>query len=247
MADKKISFNVGNCEVGGTLEYTIFSSADPNTKIIASKTVASTTESFSDIALPGIADGTITLSVSLTDVLGNIGTTTTAQKGYPYEPEYYISGMGLSTNMVHKGGGRPGDLKVELRGLNPSHTVHVKLEKDVLDMLGDGDLSNDPPPHIFEYSGTEFIESDGKLMRNFQHDFPGYKGFGGLMSGSHEVTITVWQTDGDTVYPSVEAYLKQSHDTTNNPLKTDGNLLSHPDSFTGPNSDGTGAYPLHNA
>ncbi len=81
MADKKARFNVGSCEVGATLEYTIFSSADPSTKIISTKTISSTTETFTDILLPGIAEGTITVNVKQTDSAGNasnIGTSTYA-------------------------------------------------------------------------------------------------------------------------------------------------------------------------
>ena len=204
MADKKISFNVGNCEVGGTLEYTIFSSADPNTKIIASKTVASTTESFSDIALPGIADGTITLSVSLTDVLGNIGTTTTAQREYPvplYTPNYSFVAM------THYGGGDLGllnyqrELMVEVKDLNPNNTFHIKIEKpDVTGSSGPPDM----PPHIFTYSGNDYTDSNGRMHNVFTHGFGGWNGTGGLDTMSyHDPTFTVWETNGDTVYDAI--------------------------------------------
>ena len=83
MTDKKIQFNVGNCEIGTTLEYTIFSSADPNTKIIGTKTVLNTIESFTDIMLPGIADGTITVSTTLKDISNNVSTAGTGTSVYP--------------------------------------------------------------------------------------------------------------------------------------------------------------------
>ena len=86
MADKKASFDVENCEIGTTLEYNIFSSADPNTKITGTRTVASATESFTDILLPGIADGTINISAILTDAAGNVSEPGTASIVYPQLP-----------------------------------------------------------------------------------------------------------------------------------------------------------------
>ena len=87
MANKKASFDVENCEIGKTIEYTIFSDADPNIKIIGTRTVASATESFSDILLPGIADGTITVINKLTDATGNISRSSESTFVYPVPPD----------------------------------------------------------------------------------------------------------------------------------------------------------------
>jgi len=75
-------FDVENCEVGTTLEYTIFNSLVPTTNITGSRTVTNSTESF-DIPLPGIDDGTIVVSVILTDGAGNTSQKVVSPVHYP--------------------------------------------------------------------------------------------------------------------------------------------------------------------
>jgi len=240
------TFTMAGAETGTALAYTITSSAGGTPVTGNVSNVASTTESISGIDVSGLSDGTLTVSVILTDDATNTGSaaTKTVEKAAAATPDYYISGLGCGGNLNYD---YTRDLKVEIRGLNPAFDFHMTIEKDIQDWNADQPFgSADLAPHIFTYSNNEFVESDGKLMRNFVH------GFGGLWnaglhshptSNGHNVTITVWQTDGDTVLPSVEAYLMDGLNNTNNPLKTDGNSIGHSTSFT--NGDAT--YPLHNA
>ncbi|WP_034247390.1 T9SS C-terminal target domain-containing protein, partial [Aquimarina atlantica] len=74
--DNAVSYTFSSAEVGATYNYT-FSSSGGGTNVTGSGTVASTTATISSIDLSGLADGTITLSVTLTDVNGNTGSATT--------------------------------------------------------------------------------------------------------------------------------------------------------------------------
>ena len=71
-----IGFTFAGAEVGTTYIYTFTSSAG-GTPVTATGTIVSSGQSFSSIDLSGLADGTITLSVTLTDNSGNIGSAAT--------------------------------------------------------------------------------------------------------------------------------------------------------------------------
>ncbi len=70
------SYTFSSAEVGATYNYT-FSSTGGGTNVTGSGTVASSGATISGINLSGLGDGTITLSVTLTDVNGNTGSTAT--------------------------------------------------------------------------------------------------------------------------------------------------------------------------
>ncbi|MBL6449373.1 gliding motility-associated C-terminal domain-containing protein [Fulvivirga sp. 29W222] len=87
--ESAISFTFAGAEVGATYNYT-FSSSGGGTNVTGSGTIATATDQISGIDLSGLGDGTITLSVTLTDVFGNTGSPatdtgikdTTAPTGY---------------------------------------------------------------------------------------------------------------------------------------------------------------------
>ncbi|WP_343858626.1 Calx-beta domain-containing protein [Fulvivirga kasyanovii] len=71
-----VSFTFAGAETGATYNYT-FSSSGGGTNVTGSGTVASATDQISGIDLSGLGDGTITLSVTLTDTNGNTGSPAT--------------------------------------------------------------------------------------------------------------------------------------------------------------------------
>ncbi|OYX11978.1 MAG: hypothetical protein B7Z16_17025, partial [Algoriphagus sp. 32-45-6] len=71
-----VSFTLAGAEVGSSYNYT-FSSSGGGTNVTGSGTVVSSTQQVSGINLTGLPDGTITLSVTLTDPSSNTGTAAT--------------------------------------------------------------------------------------------------------------------------------------------------------------------------
>ncbi|WP_200978007.1 MBG domain-containing protein [Echinicola sp. 20G] len=67
-----VSFTFAGAEVGTTYNYTI-SSSGGGTNVSGSGTIATATDQISGIDLSGLGDGTITLSVNLTDIFSNTG------------------------------------------------------------------------------------------------------------------------------------------------------------------------------
>jgi len=71
-----ISFTFAGAEVGTTYNYT-FSSSGGGTNVTGSGTITTATDQISGIDLSGLGDGTVTLSVTLTDTNGNVGSAAT--------------------------------------------------------------------------------------------------------------------------------------------------------------------------
>ena len=71
-----VSFSFSGAEVGATYNYS-FTSGGGGAPVTGSGTVAGAGQTISGINLSGLADGTITLSVTLTDTAGNLGATVT--------------------------------------------------------------------------------------------------------------------------------------------------------------------------
>ncbi len=74
--DDSVSFTFASAEVGATYNYTFSTSGGAGT-VTNSGIVSSAGETISNIDLSGLADGTITLSVTLTDTSGNTGSPAT--------------------------------------------------------------------------------------------------------------------------------------------------------------------------
>ena len=70
------AFTFANAEVGADYSYTI-SSDGGGTNVTGSGTIATATDTISSIDLSGLSDGTLTLSVVLTDTAGNAASATT--------------------------------------------------------------------------------------------------------------------------------------------------------------------------
>ncbi|AYN67481.1 hypothetical protein D1013_08960 [Euzebyella marina] len=71
-----ISFTFASAEVGATYNYT-FSSDGGGTDVTGSGTITTSTDKISNIDLGALGDGTISLSVTLTDANNNVGTAAT--------------------------------------------------------------------------------------------------------------------------------------------------------------------------
>ncbi|WP_196766486.1 Ig-like domain-containing protein, partial [Pseudoalteromonas luteoviolacea] len=71
------SFSFSSAEVGATYSYTI-SSSNGGTSATGNGTVTSASQTISNIDLSALNDGTLTLSVTLTDTVGNAATAVTA-------------------------------------------------------------------------------------------------------------------------------------------------------------------------
>lgn len=71
-----ISFTFAGAEVGATYNYT-FSSDGGGTDVMGTGTIVTATDQISGIDLSGLGDGIVTLSVTLTDPAGNIGSAAT--------------------------------------------------------------------------------------------------------------------------------------------------------------------------
>ncbi|HBV99392.1 MAG TPA: hypothetical protein DEF36_20425, partial [Desulfotomaculum sp.] len=70
------AYTFAGAEVGATYNYTITSSGGGGS-VTGSGTIASATDTISGIDVSGLSDGTLTLSVTLTDVAGNTGSAAT--------------------------------------------------------------------------------------------------------------------------------------------------------------------------
>jgi hypothetical protein len=75
--DSSFAFTIANAEVGATYSYTIKSSAGTAT-LTGSGTVTATSQQVTGIDLSSLPEGTLTISVILTDSEGNAGSTVTA-------------------------------------------------------------------------------------------------------------------------------------------------------------------------
>ncbi|MGD9940430.1 MAG: Ig-like domain repeat protein, partial [Clostridia bacterium] len=71
-----IDFTIAGAEVGAAYSFT-FSSTGGGTDVTGSGTIVSATQTISDADLSGLADGTVTLSLTLTDTAGNAGSAVT--------------------------------------------------------------------------------------------------------------------------------------------------------------------------
>ncbi|MBD8487375.1 gliding motility-associated C-terminal domain-containing protein [Echinicola sp. CAU 1574] len=71
-----VSFTLAGAEVGSTYNYT-FSSSGGGTNVTGSGTIATATDQIAGLDLSGLGDGTVTLSVTLTDTFGNTGSAAT--------------------------------------------------------------------------------------------------------------------------------------------------------------------------
>ncbi|SHO65357.1 MBG domain-containing protein, partial [Algoriphagus zhangzhouensis] len=69
-----VSFSFTNAEIGSTYNY-LFTSSAGGSSVSGSGTISSTDQTISNIDLSGMSDGTITLSVDLTDSFNNTGAT----------------------------------------------------------------------------------------------------------------------------------------------------------------------------
>jgi hypothetical protein len=89
------SFTFAGAEVGATYNYTI-SSSGGGANVTGSASIASATQQISSIDVSGLGDGTLTLSVTLTDPAGNAGSaatdTTTKEAQAPQVNSITVSG-----------------------------------------------------------------------------------------------------------------------------------------------------------
>ncbi|MDO9551044.1 Ig-like domain-containing protein, partial [Rhodonellum sp.] len=72
-----VSFTIAGAEIGATLNYS-FTSSGGGTPVTGSGTITSANQQFTGIDIKGLAKGTITLSLTLTDPYNNVGQAVTA-------------------------------------------------------------------------------------------------------------------------------------------------------------------------
>ncbi|WP_026955534.1 MBG domain-containing protein [Algoriphagus vanfongensis] len=94
-----VSFSFTDAEIGTTYNY-LFTSSAGGTVVSGSGTISSTNQTISTLDLSGMADGTITLSVDLTDSFNNTGATVndTAEKLASNPP--FLTGLPTDISVV---------------------------------------------------------------------------------------------------------------------------------------------------
>ena len=172
--DNNISFTFAGGEINSGYNYT-FTSSGGGTPVTGTGNIFSTNAQITGIDLSGLADGTVTLSVTLTDVFGNEGAATTDTKNKDTGPpggyavsidllgEFIING--LNVNIIEFIG----------TGLEPGTTLNYSFTSD-----GGGT----------PVSGTETVTS---ASQQFDNGGAGYD-LSGLSDGT--VTLTISLTDG---------------------------------------------------
>ena len=78
-------FTFTNAEVGATYSYTVTSSGG-GTPVTDTGTVTSATQDVTNINVASLPDGTLTFSVTLTDLAGNVGLAATATASLSQQP-----------------------------------------------------------------------------------------------------------------------------------------------------------------
>lgn len=98
------SFTFAGAEIGTTYSYTI-SSSGGGTPVTGSGSFATATDQVADVNLAGLADGTLTLSVTVTDTAGNAATavTATAQKDVALPNGHSVAFTDTSLNAAEAG------------------------------------------------------------------------------------------------------------------------------------------------
>ncbi|WP_157822086.1 PKD domain-containing protein, partial [Salegentibacter salinarum] len=168
-----VSFTFAGGEVNTNYNYT-FSSAGGGTNVTGSGTLTSATHQISGIDLSALADGSITLSVSLTDAIGNAGSVvtditskdTSVPTGYTVELNLLGESMINSVNVE--------EVKFSASGLETGSTLYYSFASD-----GGGST----------VSGTETITS---ATENFDNSGVGYD-LSGLADGT--ITLSVYLMD----------------------------------------------------
>lgn len=75
--EEAFAFNIDGGEIGATYNYSITSSGG-GTAVTGSGTIENDPEEIENVDVSGLGDGTLTVSVYLTDATGNVGTPVTA-------------------------------------------------------------------------------------------------------------------------------------------------------------------------
>ncbi|HPQ35745.1 MAG TPA: FISUMP domain-containing protein, partial [Tenuifilaceae bacterium] len=138
------SFTIDGAEIDATLNYTI-SSTGGGTDINGSGTITTSSQSFSPIDVSGLGDGTLTLTITLTDLAGNVGVEefSTVIK-YTLSPSL-VAYYPFNNNAIDESGngynGNPvGPTLVEDRFNNPNSAFNFTGLNDVIDITIDKTL-----------------------------------------------------------------------------------------------------------
>jgi hypothetical protein len=154
-----ISFTFVGAEIGASFEWTITSSAQGGTSATGSGTVDAADQQVGGIDVSAVADGTLTLSVSLTDVAGNSGDPATdtitkdvnappvaADDAFTTNEDTPLQGNVLSDN----GSGADSDADGDELSVNTTPTDDV--DHGTLILNGDGSFTYTPAAN---YSGQD--------------------------------------------------------------------------------------------
>lgn len=115
--DTALSFTYTGAEVGADYNYTI---TDGTTSVVDNGTIATANGSFSNIDVSGLAEGTLTLTFTLTDPVGNvgIGVTDTVVKQYNDAP---VITEGASIAVAMSEDGTPTAFSLTLNATDPEN------------------------------------------------------------------------------------------------------------------------------
>ena len=168
-----VSFTFSGAEVGATYDYT-FSSSGGGTNVTGSGNIATATDQISGIDLSGLGDGTVTLSVTLTDGPGNTGTaaTDTENKDTAAPLGYSVSMDLLGESVINVV--NESIIEFSGAGMEVGSTLHYSFTSD-----GGGTA----------VTGTETVTSSSE---QFDNGGAGYD-LSGLTDGT--VTLTIYLTD----------------------------------------------------
>ena len=170
-------FEIANATAGYTYSYTITDAN--NDTVTATGTIANATETITGIDLSSLADGTLTISVTLTDTYGNVGaaTTNTVTKSLGPPPTAFVA----TWNTSNTSGGSSANNQIRLP-LEAGGTYNFMVN------WGDGTTStitSGTQPeitHTYATPGTYTIALDGTI-----------RGFRFADAGDHEKILDISQ------------------------------------------------------
>ncbi|WP_265561653.1 Ig-like domain-containing protein [Sphingomicrobium arenosum] len=151
------AFTMAGAEVGATYAYSITSSGG-GSAVTGSGTVASTGEQLSGLDLSGLGDGTLTLSLTLTDAAGNAGSAVTASTIKDATgPSGYDTYFDVSNIAADKASSS--QLNLRNAGVGDSFTYRVTSSGGGKPVTGSGTVASNPQITTVDLRGL----ADGAL------------------------------------------------------------------------------------
>ncbi|WP_186758167.1 MBG domain-containing protein, partial [Echinicola salinicaeni] len=200
------SFTFSGAEIGTTYNYT-FSSSGGGTNVTGSGTIATATDQVTGIDLSGLGDGTVTLSVTLTDDSGNAGSaaTDTAAKDSTAPSGYSVS--------------------MDLLG----ETIINSINETIIEFAGAGLEVGSTLNYSFTssgggaaVSGTETVSS---TLETFNNGGAGYD-LSSLTDGTISLTVSLTDPAGNQGTNATDSETKDAGPPTGYTVSWDDNLVN---------------------